>query len=111
MSDDTGEQTPAVLETESGLELPLTDISRPDVVETRLGQFGIHGSPDVSGYGGLVNVVALPGASPRPYGGYFDEVADELAAALGPLTTWKQLLIEVSVQGICSSGCLVVSTL
>lgn len=85
MSDDTGEQTPAVLETESGLELPLTDISRPDVVETPLGQFGIHGSPDVSGYGGLVNVVALPGASPRPYGGYFDEVADELAAALGPV--------------------------
>lgn len=85
MSDDTSDQTPAVLETEAGLELPLTDISRPDVVETRLGQFGIHDSPDVSGYGGLINVVALPGASPRPYGGYFDEVADELATALGPV--------------------------
>ena len=46
------------------------DISAPpEVVEHRLGQFGVHGSPDVSGYGGLVTTVVLPGASERPYGG------------------------------------------
>lgn len=85
MTDETPE-TPETQEVSSpgaGLELPLTDISKPDIVETRLGQFGIHGSPDVSGYGGLVDVVALPGASERPYGSYFDEVADDLANALG----------------------------
>jgi NADH-quinone oxidoreductase subunit C len=30
-----------------------------------------------------VRPVLLPGSTPRPYGGYFDEVADGLAAALG----------------------------
>lgn len=67
------------------LELPLTDVSAgaPEIVSSRMGQFGIHGSPDVSGYGGLVDIVSLPGPSDRPYGGYFDEVADDLATALG----------------------------
>ena len=45
--------------------------------------FGATGSGDTSGYGRLVRPVALPGSSPRPYGGYFDEVVDTLAAALG----------------------------
>jgi NADH-quinone oxidoreductase subunit C len=45
--------------------------------------FGPEGSGDTSGYGRLVREVAMPGSSPRPYGGYFDEVVDTLAAALG----------------------------
>jgi NADH-quinone oxidoreductase subunit C len=45
--------------------------------------FGVAGSGDTSGYGGLVCEVAMPGGSPRPYGGYFDEVVDTLAAVLG----------------------------
>lgn len=53
------------------------------VVETHVGQFGVHGSPDVSGYGGLITKVALPGPTERPYGGWFDEVADALISALG----------------------------
>ena len=35
------------------------------------------------GYGRLVRAVALPGSSPRPYGGYFDDVVDALVDALG----------------------------
>ena len=54
-----------------------------EVVETRVGAFGVSGSPDVSGYGGLVSPVMLPGASSRPYGGWFDDAADRLAALLG----------------------------
>jgi NADH-quinone oxidoreductase subunit C len=54
-----------------------------EVVETRVGAFGVSGTPDVSGYGGLVSPVVLPGASPRPYGGWFDEAADRLASLLG----------------------------
>ncbi len=49
----------------------------------RRGMFGVKGSGDTSGYGRLVRDVALPGSSPRPYGGYFDEVVDALTAALG----------------------------
>ena len=55
-----------------------------EVVEHRRGQFGVHGSPDVSGYGDLVRTIALPGSTARPYGGYFDDVVDTLAQALGP---------------------------
>jgi NADH-quinone oxidoreductase subunit C len=53
-----------------------------EVINVRRGMFGVTGSGDTSGYGRLVREVALPGSSPRPYGGYFDEVADNLAAAL-----------------------------
>ena len=53
-----------------------------EVVEVRQGAFGVHGSGDTSGFGGLRRVVALPGAATRPYGGGFDEVMDELEAAM-----------------------------
>jgi NADH-quinone oxidoreductase subunit C len=52
-------------------------------IGTRHGMFGITGSGDTSGYGRLVREVALPGSSPRPYGGYFDEIVDRLAEVLG----------------------------
>jgi NADH-quinone oxidoreductase subunit C len=55
----------------------------PEVIGTRRGMFGVKGSGDTSGYGRLVREVVLPGSSPRPYGGYFDEVVDGLTAALG----------------------------
>ena len=54
-----------------------------EVIGTRRGMFGVSGTGDTSGYGRLVREVALPGSSPRPYGGYFDEVVDALIAALG----------------------------
>jgi NADH-quinone oxidoreductase subunit C len=56
---------------------------KPEVIGVRRGSFGVSGSGDTSGYGRLVRDVVLPGSSPRPYGGYFDEVVDALIAALG----------------------------
>jgi NADH-quinone oxidoreductase subunit C len=53
-----------------------------DVISTRHGMFGNTGTGDTSGYDGLVRSVALPAPSPRPYGSYFDEIADTLAGAL-----------------------------
>jgi NADH-quinone oxidoreductase subunit C len=44
--------------------------------------FGTSTTGDTSGYGGLQVRRALRVASPRPYGSYFDEVADNLQAAL-----------------------------
>ncbi|WP_343599724.1 NADH-quinone oxidoreductase subunit C [Mycobacterium sp.] len=61
-------------------------MSRPDnsdeVIDVRRGMFGAPGTGDTSGYGRLVRQITLPGSSPRPYGGYFDEVVDRLAEAL-----------------------------
>ena len=48
----------------------------------RTGMFGVSGSGDTSGYGGLQVRRPPRVASPRPYGSYFDEVADRLADAL-----------------------------
>jgi len=45
------------------------------------GMFGVAGSGDTSGYGGLVRRVVVPGSTERPYGGYFDEVSDALEEA------------------------------
>lgn len=55
----------------------------PEVIGVRRGMFGAKGSGDTSGYGRLIRSVALPGSSPRPYGGYFDDVVDALESALG----------------------------
>ena len=44
--------------------------------------FGAKGTGDTSGYGGLVRPVQLPGATPRPYGGWFDAAADQLERLL-----------------------------
>jgi NADH-quinone oxidoreductase subunit C len=48
----------------------------------RTGMFGAETTGDTSGYGGLM--VRRPPAlsSPRPYGSYFDDLADALAASL-----------------------------
>lgn len=43
--------------------------------------FGVKGTGDTSGYGGLIRSSQQPGSSQRPYGSYFDEVADELERA------------------------------
>ncbi len=59
-----------------------TDDAGPEVIGVRHGMFGASGSGDTSGYGRLVRTVALPGGSPRPYGGYFDAVVDRLAELL-----------------------------
>jgi NADH-quinone oxidoreductase subunit C len=64
-------------------QLPVgPDELQPEVVGVRHGMFGVEGSGDTSGYGGLVRTVAMPGGTPRPYGGWFDEVADALVAGL-----------------------------
>jgi NADH-quinone oxidoreductase subunit C len=48
----------------------------------RTGMFGAQGSGDTSGYGGLQVRRPLPLPAARPYGSYFDEVADALGNSL-----------------------------
>ncbi|MBF4163894.1 NADH-quinone oxidoreductase subunit C [Nocardioides acrostichi] len=52
-------------------------------VGVRHGMFGVKGSGDTSGYGGMVTPTVYPAATERPYGGWFDEVADSLERATG----------------------------
>ncbi|MDT8909869.1 NADH-quinone oxidoreductase subunit C [Amycolatopsis sp. PS_44_ISF1] len=48
----------------------------------REGMFGVSGSGDTSGYGGVRLPAYSPAPAERPYGGWFDEFADEFLAAL-----------------------------
>lgn len=68
------EATPVGATTGAPAELP------PASVAGR-GMFGIQGSGDTSGFGGLVRRHARITSTPRPYGGYFDDVYDALAEA------------------------------
>jgi NADH-quinone oxidoreductase subunit C len=73
----------------------MTDkLTDKEIIGERRGMFGVQGSGDTSGYGRLVREVALPGSSPRPYGGYFDDVVDRLAEALG------QEIFEAAVERV-----------
>ncbi len=69
--------------TEAALEASTRYEAGPPVqIDERRGLFGATRGADTSGYGGLRRPVLFPGASARPYGGYFDEVADALELAL-----------------------------
>jgi NADH-quinone oxidoreductase subunit C len=48
----------------------------------RKGMFGARDSGDTSGFGGLNLPAHVPQPTPRPYGGWFDELTDELVAAM-----------------------------
>ncbi len=65
-----------------------------EVTTVREGMFGSSGSGDTSGFGGLVSIVPIPAASQRPYGGYFDIVADELQSALVDFGTTPEKAVE-----------------
>ncbi|MDR1393173.1 MAG: NADH-quinone oxidoreductase subunit C [Bifidobacteriaceae bacterium] len=62
--------------------MTVLDPDAGEVVEQRQGAFGAHDSGDTSGFGGLTRLVELPGASPRPYGGWFDAAVDALTEDL-----------------------------
>ena len=55
-------------------------------MSTESGMFGAKGSGDTSGFGGLVRTAASTGSSERPYGGYFDDLADDLERAYPEFT-------------------------
>ncbi|MEU3352739.1 NADH-quinone oxidoreductase subunit C [Streptomyces sp. NPDC037389] len=62
--------------------LPGQRLDHGEVIGVRHGMFGADNGGDTTGYGRLVRTVRLPGEATRPYGGWFDEVADELEGAL-----------------------------
>ncbi|MGQ0631298.1 MAG: NADH-quinone oxidoreductase subunit C [Sporichthyaceae bacterium] len=72
-------ENPAITQPENLPNLPDAEAS---IVGVRRGSFGVSGTGDTSGYSGLVRTISLPTSSPAPYGGYFDELADNLRHAL-----------------------------
>ncbi|NEE49119.1 NADH-quinone oxidoreductase subunit C, partial [Streptomyces sp. SID8455] len=66
----------------NGNAVPAPRDTGGEAIRVRKGMFGANNGGDTSGYGGLIRTITLPGAASRPYGGWFDEVADELEGAL-----------------------------
>ena len=87
-----GESPPqaAMNENRSGAERPDTGPAVPEqtgpageeVIGVRRGMFGVTGSGDTSGYGRLIRTLSLPGSTPPPYGGYFDDLVGQLRKTL-----------------------------
>lgn len=84
----TGQVVPEGTESDERPDRPTGQIERyadtagtPVPGTVRQGMFGVDGSGDTSGYGGLVRKEVVPGSNERPYGGYLDELADALEAA------------------------------
>jgi len=70
----------------------------PVVMGSGQGLFGANDDGDTSGYGGLVTHVLFPAAAVRPYGGYYDEIADRLERALvGGSASYAQAIERVVV--------------
>jgi NADH-quinone oxidoreductase subunit C len=73
------EVTPAEADGDLPARLGQERLNAPVVQQ---GMFGTRTTGDTSGYGGLQVRRAPPIDSPRPYGSYFDEIADTLDSAL-----------------------------
>jgi NADH-quinone oxidoreductase subunit C len=63
----------------------------------RKGMFGVSGTGDTSGYGGLRLPAYSPAPAERPYGGWFDEFADEFLAALSDNGIPAEAVLQVTV--------------
>lgn len=75
-------------------EIVETSKTTGEYVTTRTGAFGVHTSPDTSGFAGETRVVALPGPATRPYGSYFDEIVDYLVEDLKEAGVDPKVAIE-----------------
>jgi len=82
MSEDPKAPDQAAVE-QSPENAPATLDPEVRVVGERHGMFGVAGSGDTSGYGGLVQPIVFPPASQRPFDGWHEEVAAALDTALG----------------------------
>lgn len=78
VSDDAAPQSA----TRAAPAVPSAQAPRMATGVEQTGMFGVHGSGDTSGYGLLHKAPYTPQPAARPYGGYLDEVADALAAAM-----------------------------
>jgi NADH-quinone oxidoreductase subunit C len=62
--------------------VPATTAPEVEAVEVKRGMFGVQDNGDTTGYGGLTRTVVLAVPAERPYGGWYDDLADSLARAM-----------------------------
>ena len=58
----------------------------PEAIEVRHGMFGVQGTGDTSGYGGLTRTIEFPSAGQPPFGGWWDSVYDRVVIDRGEVT-------------------------
>ncbi len=63
----------------------------------RRGMFGVQDGGDTTGFGGLRLPPYVPAPARRPFGGYFDELTDELLAALAEKGVAADAIQQVTV--------------
>lgn len=79
---------------ETRADLLRSDATELEVIEVREGAFGVHGTGDTSGFGGLRRPVVMPGAGTPPYGGWFDEVAERIAGGEGLADAIEKVVVH-----------------
>ncbi|HEY0815253.1 MAG TPA: NADH-quinone oxidoreductase subunit C [Pseudonocardia sp.] len=93
---DAGGESPIEGEVEQSDAVPEGG-TRVGPSRARRGMFGVQGSGDTSGFGGL----RLPGYAPapaeRPFGGWFDEFADDFAAALDRRGVTRDAIQQITI--------------
>jgi NADH-quinone oxidoreductase subunit C len=96
---ETGGEQSSADRPEGGLE-PHQGARPADHVVTgreRQGMFGVHGTGDTSGYGGVRLPAYSPAPAERPYGGWFDQFADEFYAALSDNKIPAEAILQTTV--------------
>jgi len=93
------EQTGAPSDAVSGVQVPEGGTRIPAAgTRERHGMFGVTGSGDTSGFGGLRLPAHVPAPAERPFGGWFDEFADDFGDALAerdiPRAAVQQITID-----------------
>src|SRR5882757_9719731 len=95
---ETGGEHSSADRPEAGLEPKAKAPAEPVVTgKTRQGMFGVHGTGDTSGYGGVRLPAFAPAPAERPYGGWFDEFADEFYAALSNTKPPAEAILQTTV--------------
>lgn len=69
--------TEDVAETEQAV-VPTQHEPESEVLRVQHGMFGVTGSGDTSGYGGLSRTIDFPGGTQQPFGGWWDEAYDRM---------------------------------
>ncbi|WP_375433109.1 NADH-quinone oxidoreductase subunit C [uncultured Friedmanniella sp.] len=62
---------------------PALPSDETEVLEVRRGMFGVRGTGDTSGYGGLSRTIEFPPPTAPPYGGWWDSVSDRIGELVG----------------------------
>ncbi|GAB3137666.1 NADH-quinone oxidoreductase subunit C [Amycolatopsis sp. NPDC004378] len=95
---ETGGEQSSADRPEGGLEPQGVRPAEPVVTgRERQGMFGVHGTGDTSGYGGVRLPAYSPAPAERPYGGWFDQFADEFYAALSDNKIPADAILQTTV--------------